>query len=128
MKYKLIFNHEQDSMTKALAVPKGDEWLDKAKELLNSNRDSSNTEIFEEYLEDINPQSPQELMAASLIYGYTAGGAKVLRHLQQGVIPSSLILECLSQKLKDSEQDMGYGMKVDGEAILDNLGNDKDDF
>ena len=67
-------------------------------------------------------------MAASLVFGFTGGSAKVLRHVQSGVIPSSLILECLSEKLKDSDKDMGYGMSVDAEAVVDRLGNDKDDF
>ena len=128
MKYNLLFNHKQDSMSEALVVPEGNEWLDKAKQMIDNGKTASNTEIFEQYLEDIDPQSPQELMAASLIFGFTGGSAKVLGHVQQGVIPSSLILECLSEKLKDTDHDMGYGMSVDAEAVIDRLGNDKDDF
>ena len=128
MKYKFNFNHDEPNMSGALGVSKADEWLSLAKKCLDNSKTDSNTEIFESYLQEADPQNDQELMAASLIFGFTGGSAKVLRHVQQGVIPSSLILECLSEKLKDTDLDMGYGMSVDAEAVVDRLGNDKDDF
>ena len=128
MKYKFNFNHDDQSMSGALGVPRANEWLDLAKTYLDKSKSESNTEIFESYLQEVDPQNDQELMAASLVFGFTGGSAKVLRHVQSGVIPSSLILECLSEKLKDSDQDMGYGMSVDAEAVVDKLGDDKDDF